>query len=92
MRYLASVVFNCFNAFGELLSLPKRFAEISGGVRRLADMSNMLDSSYHATIRMAEGHEAADGLLAFRHATVSTPPNHSMEPFAVQLSMEVQQG
>lgn len=34
MRYLASVVSNCFTAFGELLALHKRFAELSGGVRR----------------------------------------------------------
>ena len=34
MRYLASVVSNCFTAFGELLALNKRFAELSGGVGR----------------------------------------------------------
>ena len=34
MRYLASVVSNCFTAFGELLALNKRFAELSGGVTR----------------------------------------------------------
>ena len=30
LRYLASVVTQNFSAFGELLALPKRFAEISG--------------------------------------------------------------
>ncbi len=34
MRYLASVVTQCFTAFGELLALNKRFAELSGGVTR----------------------------------------------------------
>ena len=34
MRYLASVVSNCFTAFGELLALNKRFAELSGGIIR----------------------------------------------------------
>ena len=34
MRYLASVVTQCFTAFGELLALHKRFAELSGGVSR----------------------------------------------------------
>ena len=34
MRYLSSVVSNCFTAFGELLALNKRFAELSGGVTR----------------------------------------------------------
>ena len=36
MRYLASVVTQCFSAFGELLALNKRFAELSGGVTRCA--------------------------------------------------------
>lgn len=31
LRYLASVVTQCFSAFGELLAMPKRFAEIGGG-------------------------------------------------------------
>ena len=31
MRYLASIVTQCFTAFGELLAMPKRFAELSGG-------------------------------------------------------------
>ena len=34
MRYLASVVTQCFTAFGELLALHKRFVELSGGVSR----------------------------------------------------------
>ena len=34
LRYLASVVTQNFSAFGELLAMPKRFAEISGGRRR----------------------------------------------------------
>ena len=34
MRYLASVVTQCFTAFGELLALNKRFAELTGGVTR----------------------------------------------------------
>ena len=36
MRYLASVVTNCFQAFGELLALQKHFVELSGGVTRCA--------------------------------------------------------
>jgi len=34
MRYLASVVTQCFTSFGELLALNKRFAELTGGVTR----------------------------------------------------------
>ena len=36
MRYLASVVTNCFQAFGELLALQKHFVELSGGITRSA--------------------------------------------------------
>lgn len=42
MRYLASVVTQCFTAFGELLALHKRFAELSGGVARVSDMFETL--------------------------------------------------
>ena len=34
MRYLASVVTQCFTSFGELLALNKHFAELTGGVTR----------------------------------------------------------
>ena len=34
MRYLASVVTQCFQAFGELLALQQHFVELSGGITR----------------------------------------------------------
>lgn len=43
IRYLASVVTQCFSAFGELLALPKRFAEISGSVNRVSDAMNAVE-------------------------------------------------
>ena len=43
MRYLASVVTQCFTAFGELLALNKRFAELTGGVTRCALQSEPPD-------------------------------------------------
>ncbi|DBA67674.1 TPA: hypothetical protein ACH3X2_001266 [Trebouxia sp. C0005] len=45
MRYLASVVSNCFTAFGELLALNKRFAELSGGVTRVSEMLEVMSKS-----------------------------------------------
>ena len=36
MRYLASVVTQCFQAFGELLALQQHFVELSGGITRCA--------------------------------------------------------
>ena len=44
MRYLASVVTQCFTAFGELLALNKRFAELTGGVTRRAPLGEPPDA------------------------------------------------
>lgn len=38
IRYLASVVTSVFTAFGDLLALRKRFAEIGGGVARVNEL------------------------------------------------------
>jgi ABC-type uncharacterized transport system fused permease/ATPase subunit len=45
IRYLASVVTQCFSAFGELLALPKRFAEISGGINRVSEMLEVVEKA-----------------------------------------------
>ena len=45
MRYLSSVVSQCFTAFGELLALHKRFAELTGGVTRFVSFSAVLATS-----------------------------------------------
>ena len=53
MRYLASVVTQCFTAFGELLGMQKRFAELSGGVTRVSELGGTLRAAaaQEATIR-----------------------------------------
>lgn len=51
MRYLASVVTQCFSAFGELLGMHKRLAQLSGGITRVSEMVD--------TMRAAEQQEAA---------------------------------
>lgn len=43
MRYLASVVSQSFNAFGDLLSLYKRIDELKGGVNRVSEMFETLE-------------------------------------------------
>ncbi len=45
IRYLASVVTQCFSSFGELIALPKRFAEISGGITRVSEMLEVIDKA-----------------------------------------------
>ncbi|GAB4822712.1 hypothetical protein N2152v2_009758 [Parachlorella kessleri] len=45
MRYLASVVTQTFSACGELLAMPNKLAQISGGVARVSEMLEVLDKS-----------------------------------------------
>ena len=45
MRYLAGVVTACFSAFGELLALNKRLAELGGGVGRVAQLLEAVESA-----------------------------------------------
>ena len=54
MRYLASVVTQCFSAFGELLALNKRFAELSGGVTRCACMHACTQRLVHEHLDAAD--------------------------------------
>ena len=74
IRYLASVVTQCFSAFGELLALPKRFAEISGGVNRVSEVLEVIEKAKqmeanHARIAsssaslplLSAGHEEEEG-------------------------------
>ena len=45
MRYLAGVVTACFSAFGELLALNKRLAELGGGVGRVAQLLEAVEAA-----------------------------------------------
>ena len=55
MRYLASVVTQCFTASGELLGMHKRLAELSGGVTRVSEMMGAMKAAaqQEAAIRRA---------------------------------------
>ncbi len=65
MRYLASVVTQCFTAFGELLGMQKRFAELSGGVTRVSEL--------RGTLRAAAAQEAAIRTIAAAEDITSAP-------------------
>lgn len=45
IRYLASVVTQCFSAVGELLAMPKRFAEISGCLNRVSELVDVIENA-----------------------------------------------
>ena len=75
IRYLASVVTSSFSAFGDLLAMPRRFAEISGGVTRVSEMLATLDAAAAFDSR-AVASELADALpdsIEFRRADIATP-------------------
>uniref|UniRef100_A0A6N2LIZ8 ABC transmembrane type-1 domain-containing protein n=1 Tax=Salix viminalis TaxID=40686 RepID=A0A6N2LIZ8_SALVM len=45
LRYLASVVSQSFFAFGDILELHKKFAELSGSINRIFELEELLDSA-----------------------------------------------
>jgi ABC-type uncharacterized transport system fused permease/ATPase subunit len=80
MRYLASVVTQTFSAFGDLLALPKRFAELGGGVARVAELLEAARAGAAAEAAARAREEAAaaaapgaDEAIEFAAADVATP-------------------
>lgn len=97
IRYLASVVTQCFTAFGELLALPKRFAEISGGINRVSEMLEVIEKAKTMETKAlakaraeanAAGPDAADE-IAFKNVDVVTPGGKIL---ARQLTCSVPRG
>jgi ABC-type uncharacterized transport system fused permease/ATPase subunit len=103
LRYLASVVTQNFTSFGELLAMPKRFAEISGGITRVSEALEVIDKSARldaATAAAAaratspstasDGQSAAEGdSISFANVDVITPAGKML---ARQLTVAVQPG
>ena len=56
MRYLASVVTNTFVAFGDILSLHKRFVELSGGVQRIQELRAALADARTASAALSRSY------------------------------------
>lgn len=79
IRYLASVVTQCFSAFGELLALPRRFAEISGGVRRVSEALEVIELSYALNVQTEErlAMETSNKII-FDHVDVVSPNRNIM--------------
>lgn len=45
MRFLASVVSQSFLAFGDILELHRKFLELSGGINRIFELDELLDTA-----------------------------------------------
>lgn len=104
IRYLASVVTQCFSSFGELIALPKRFAEISGGITRVSEMLEVIDKAKDIenktkiaeegkiaekeAQRLVKGGELEDK-IEFNKVDIITPGGKIL---ARQLSFEVPRG
>ena len=75
IRYLASVVTQCFSAFGELLALPKRFAEISGSINRVSDSIRAVElaNKFEASIRMEATRSTSDDRIEFSKVDIISP-------------------
>lgn len=92
MRYLASVVTQCFTGFGELLALQKRFSELTGGMVRVSEMLEVCDKAAHAmraphapTVDSMGAAHPADR-IAFDRVAVVTPAGACL---ARELSFQV---
>jgi hypothetical protein len=75
MRYLASVVTQSFTAFGELLALHKRFAELSGGVTRVAELLQALRKAQQ--LQAGLQHQALDSAAPDSAAAGARPAAES---------------
>ena len=67
MRYLATVVANCFLAFGEILQMHSRLHQLSGGVSRVAQLLAAADATAALQQDIGENNICAaplDGALA----------------------------
>ncbi|KAJ6737192.1 ATP-BINDING CASSETTE SUB-FAMILY D MEMBER [Salix viminalis] len=49
LRFLASVVSQSFLAFGDILELHKKFAELSGSINRIFELEELLDAAQSGT-------------------------------------------
>ena len=100
MRYLATVVYNNFTAYGEILGLHKRFVELHGGFTRVCDM---MDAVHNARLEAERPQstqaplgstrlltdyfpESDEPHIRFQGATIVTPKDKTL---AVQLSLTI---
>lgn len=90
MRYLASVVTQCFSAFGDILALPKRFAEISGSINRVSDTISAIEKAHKFDMESLQNRkEKISTKIKFDCVDIVTPQNVVM---ARKLSFSMPEG
>uniref|UniRef100_A0A0E0JU24 ABC transporter domain-containing protein n=1 Tax=Oryza punctata TaxID=4537 RepID=A0A0E0JU24_ORYPU len=90
LRFLASVVSQSFIAFGDILELHKKFLELSGGINRVFELEELLQTSQSNAAMPSNPIIAASvEIISFHDVDIVTP---SQKLLATQLSCDVSQG
>ena len=87
MRYLATVITQTFNSFGDILGLHKRCTELAGGATRIAEVFQEMrrSSEVFGGTKLEEGGDA----IVFEEANIDTPSGLTL---AKDLSLEIPLG
>ncbi|KAB5548156.1 hypothetical protein DKX38_011562 [Salix brachista] len=95
LRYLASVVSQSFLAFGDILELHKKFAELSGSINRIFELEELLDSaqsgdSLNGKLSPSKNSELySEDAISFVEVDIITP---AQKLLARQLTFDIGQG
>ncbi|KAL5228706.1 hypothetical protein ABZP36_016971 [Zizania latifolia] len=90
LRFLASVVSQSFIAFGDILELHKKFLELSGGINRVFELEELLQTSQSNVVMPSNSISAAsEEIISFHDVDIITP---SQKLLATQLSCAVSRG
>ncbi|KAG5241794.1 ABC transporter family member [Salix suchowensis] len=95
LRYLASVVSQSFFAFGDILELHKKFAELSGSINRIFELEELLDSaqsgdSLNGKLSPSKNSELySEDAISFVEVDIITP---AQKLLARQLTFDIGQG
>nr|AIU99490.1 ABC Acyl Transporter [Salvia miltiorrhiza] len=93
LRFLASVVSQSFLAFGDILELHRKFLELSGGINRIFELEELLETAQHGQYdgssrsKSAEYH--SDDIISFSKVDIITP---GQKVLARQLVCEIVPG
>ncbi|KAF5196503.1 Abc transporter d family member, partial [Thalictrum thalictroides] len=75
LRFLASVVSQSFLAFGDILELHKKFAELSGGINRIFEFEELLDAAQKdiSILGTCESDVSTGDIISFSEVDIITP-------------------
>ncbi|XP_042038702.1 ABC transporter D family member 1-like isoform X1 [Salvia splendens] len=92
LRFLASVVSQSFLAFGDILELHRKFVELSGGINRIFELEELLETDHHGEYNgslRSKSAELSDDIISFSKVDIITP---GQKVLARQLECEIVPG